>query len=238
MKTVLYRSSTRGHKNHGWLDTYHTFSFADYYNTERMHFGALRVINDDIVEGGKEFDTQPHDNMEFVLIPLYGKLKYKDCTGHTRVIGMGEVQVMSTGTDVCRSECNAHADRPVNFLQIGIFPNKENVKPRSGQKALDFISRNNQLVELVSPDQKGDGLWLHQDAWIHMGTFDRDYSLEYQIKKAGNGVWAMVIEGEFTVEDKHLFHRDGFGLWDVDRIKITSASDDARILLIDIPMDF
>jgi len=238
MKTVLYRSSTRGHKNHGWLDTYHTFSFADYYDPERMHFGALRVINDDIVAGGEGFGTHPHDNMEIVSIPLYGELEHKDSMGHKQVIRPGEVQVMSAGTGVRHSEYNAHVDIPVNFFQIWVFPNRENVEPRYDQKAFDYLSKKNQLVELVSPVRDGNNLWLHQDVWFHIGTFDKDYSFEYQMKKRGHGVWAMIVEGEFIVEDQHLFHRDGFGLWEVDKIKIRSASDDARILLIDVPMDF
>jgi len=237
MKTILYRSSTRGHKNHGWLDTYHTFSFADYYDPERMHFGALRVINDDIVEGGEGFGTHPHDNMEIISIPLFGDLEHKDSMGHSQVIHSGEVQVMSAGTGVLHSEYNASPNKPVNFFQIWVFPNKENVEPRYEQKKFDFDNRN-RLVQIVSPHNNGNNLWIHQDAWFDIGYFDKDHQVEYKPQKAGNGVWLMVIDGEFTVENEHLYRRDGLGVWDTDKVVIKAETEGARILIIDVPMKF
>ncbi|MDR2918959.1 MAG: pirin family protein [Tannerella sp.] len=238
MKSVLYRSSTRGHKYHGWLDTYHTFSFADYYDPERMHFGALRVLNDDIVEGGEGFGTHPHDNMEIISIPLFGDLEHGDSMGNGQIVHTGEVQVMSAGTGVQHSEYNPNQGKPVNFFQIWIFPNKENVEPRYEQKAFDLLDKKNQLVLIVSPYPADESLWIHQEAWMSIGTFDKDHIVKYKPKKEDNGVWAMVIEGEFTVADEKLYRRDGLGIWDTNEISIVADSDMARILLIDVPMDF
>ncbi|WP_165020668.1 pirin family protein [Dysgonomonas sp. ZJ279] len=238
MKTVLYKASTRGHAYHGWLDTYHTFSFANYYDPSRIHFGALRVINDDIVQGGEGFGTHPHDNMEIITIPLYGDLEHKDSMGHTEVIHSGEVQVMSAGSGITHSEYNANRDKPVNLFQIWVFPNKKDVEPRYGQKAFDFIHNKNELTLVVSPNGDSESLWIHQDAWFSLGTFDKEYSFDYQPKKKGNGVYAMVVEGEFTIGDQKLHHRDGIGIWETDTIKITANTENARILLMDIPMEF
>lgn len=240
MKTTLYRASSRGHAYHGWLDTYHTFSFANYYNPERINFGALRVVNDDIVKGGEGFGTHPHDNMEIVSIPLYGDLEHKDSMGHTEVIRAGEVQVMSAGTGITHSEYNSNEDKPVNFFQIWVFPEKRNVTPRYDQRAFDYIHSKNQLVQIVGPKDDADntGLWIHQNAWFNIGTFEKGKEIEYKIKRKGNGVFAMVVEGEFTVEGQKLHHRDGFGIQETDTVKITADSDNARILLIDVPMEF
>ncbi|GAB6121038.1 pirin family protein [Dysgonomonas termitidis] len=240
MKTTLYRASSRGHAYHGWLDTYHTFSFANYYNPERINFGALRVVNDDIVKGGEGFGTHPHDNMEIVSIPLYGDLEHKDSMGHTEVIRAGEVQVMSAGTGITHSEYNSNEDKPVNFFQIWVFPEKRNVTPRYDQRAFDYIHSKNQLVQIVGPKDDADntGLWIHQNAWFNIGTFEKGKEIEYKIKRKGNGVFAMVVEGEFSVEGQKLHHRDGFGIQETDTVKITADSDNARILLIDVPMEF
>ncbi|MDR0798418.1 MAG: pirin family protein [Dysgonamonadaceae bacterium] len=236
MKTTLFRANTRGHKNHGWLDTHHTFSFANYYDPERIHFGALRVVNDDIVIGGEGFGTHPHDNMEIISIPLYGDLEHRDSMGNGSVIRAGEVQVMSAGTGITHSEFNAHPDKDLNFFQIWVIPNKENVKPRYDQQRFDFIENTDQLMQIVSPNPDDDGLWIHQDAWFHIGTFSKDHSMEYALKKQGDGVFAMVIEGEWSVGGIDLFRRDGLGVWDTDTVTITAKSDNARILLIEIPM--
>lgn len=238
MKSVLYRASTRGHANHGWLDTHHTFSFANYYNPERINFGVLRVVNDDVVEGGEGFGKHPHDNMEIVSIPLYGALEHKDSMGNSGVITAGEVQVMSAGTGIHHSEFNSNWDKPVNFFQIWVFPNKKNVEPRYEQKAFDFMHNKNQLVKLVSPDGEDGSLWVHQNTWFNMGTFDKDHEVEYKMKKAGDGLFAMVVEGEFMVGDQKLHHRDAAGLWETDTVQIKALSDNARILLIEVPMEF
>ncbi|MDR2947922.1 MAG: pirin family protein [Prevotella sp.] len=240
MKTTLIRASSRGHAYHGWLDTHHTFSFANYYDPNRIHFGALRVINDDIVLGGEGFGTHPHDNMEIISIPLYGDLEHKDSMGHTEVIRAGEVQVMSAGTGITHSEYNSNEDKPVNFFQIWVFPDQKDVEPRYDQRGFDFLHNKNQLIQIVGPkdDPSNTALWIHQDAWFSAGTFDKGQEITYQIKKKGNGVFAMVVEGGFTIEGQKLHHRDGLGIWDADSIKITADSENARILLMDVPMEF
>jgi len=232
----LFRATSRGHKYHGWLDTYHTFSFADYYDPTRMNFGALRVINDDIVKGGEGFGTHPHNNMEIVSIPLYGALEHKDSMGHISIINPGDVQVMSAGTGITHSEYNANEDKPINFFQIWVMPRERNLTPRYDQKSFNFLEANNKLAELVSPDKKGNSLWLNQDVWFYMGTFNKGYSFEYELKRKGNGVYAMVVEGEFDIDGETMHYRDGIGLADVDKVKITTMSDIGRLLLIDVTM--
>jgi redox-sensitive bicupin YhaK (pirin superfamily) len=236
MKTVLYKAATRGHKNHGWLNTHHTFSFADYHNPERIQFGALRVLNDDIVIAGEGFGTHPHQNMEIVSIPLYGDLEHRDSMGNGSVIRSGEVQVMSAGTGITHSEFNANAMEDLNFFQIWILPNKKNVTPRYGQQQFDFLKTKNQFIQIVSPNPDDDGLWIHQDAWFNIGTFDTDYAIDYPLKKEGNGLYVMVIEGEFEVEGQRLSRRDGMGIWDTASVQLTARSQDAQVLLIEVPM--
>jgi redox-sensitive bicupin YhaK (pirin superfamily) len=236
MKTVLYKANTRGHKNHGWLDTHHTFSFAGYRDPERVHFGALRVLNDDIVRGGEGFGTHPHDNMEIISIPLYGDLQHRDSMGNGSVIRSGEVQVMSAGTGITHSEFNANPNEDLNFFQIWVFPNEENVTPRYGQQKFDFTNVKNQLIQIVSPNPDDSGLWIYQNAWLNTGTFDKDYAFEYKLKDKGNGLYIMVIDGDFDVEGQALSRRDGFGVWDTESVKISALSENARILLIEVPM--
>ncbi len=240
MKTTLYRASSRGHANHGWLDSYHTFSFANYYDPNRINFGALRVVNDDIVKGGEGFGTHPHDNMEIVSIPLYGDLEHKDSMGHTEVIHSGEVQVMSAGTGITHSEYNSNENKPVNFFQIWVFPNKKDVEPRYDQRAFEFDHKKNELIQIVGPvnDKENSGLWIHQDAWFNIGTFSKDSQVDYKVKRGGNGVFAMVVEGEFTIGDQKLYHRDAVGISDVEQVKLSADTENARILLIDVPMEF
>ncbi|MDR3046871.1 MAG: pirin family protein [Bacteroidales bacterium] len=236
MKTELFKAESRGHADHGWLDTHHTFSFARYYNPDRIQFGALRVVNDDIVIGGEGFGTHPHDNMEIVSIPLYGALEHKDSMGNGSVIRSGEVQVMSAGTGVTHSEFNADATLPLNFFQIWVFPNEDNVEPRYGQQQFGFEGNKNKLMQIVSPDPNDEGLWIHQNAWFNMGTFDKNHTFDYAFKSEGDGLFAMVVEGEFEVEGQKLLHRDALGLWDTSSVHITSLSENARILLIEVPM--
>ncbi|SHE51578.1 pirin family protein [Dysgonomonas macrotermitis] len=236
MKTILYRSETRGHEQHGWLDARHTFSFANYYDPNRIHFGALRVLNDDIIEGGKGFGTHGHDNMEIVTIPLEGNLSHQDSLGHGSVIKSGDIQVMSAGSGIRHSEYNGEQDIPVNIFQIWIFPNKKNVTPRYQQKTFDFANNKNVLHEVVSPVQDDNALWIHQDAWFSLGTFDNGKSAAYKLKSAANGIFAMVIEGSFNVGGVVLNRRDGLGISEVDEIEIKALSDNARILLMEVPM--
>lgn len=233
--TVLHKADTRGNANHGWLQSYHSFSFAGYYNPQRMHFGVLRVLNDDTVQGGMGFSTHPHDNMEIISIPLEGDLEHKDSMGNVSVIHNGDVQVMSAGTGIYHSEYNKNADKTVKFLQIWVFPNKRNVTPRYGQISLDPKARHNQLQQILSPNPDDEGVWIHQDAWFHLGTLDKGTQLDYTLKKAGNGVYAFVLSGDVTIENQTLNTRDGLGIWDTDKISIL-ADNHAELLLMEVPM--
>jgi len=234
--SILHKADSRGHANHGWLDSHHSFSFANYYNPERMHFGALRVLNDDRVSEGMGFGTHPHDNMEIISIPLEGDLEHKDSMGNLAVIKHGDIQVMSAGTGIQHSEYNRSKDTLVKFLQIWVFPNKRNVTPRYDQITLNVADRHNQLQQILSPNTDDAGVWIHQDAWFHLGKFDKDFTTEYKIKKSGNGVYAFILKGDITIDDQQLNKRDGFGVWDTDKIKIHANSNDAEILLMEVPM--
>jgi quercetin 2,3-dioxygenase len=234
--TILHKANTRGHANHGWLDSYHSFSFANYYNPERMHFGVLRVLNDDRVEAGMGFGTHPHDNMEIISIPLEGDLEHKDSMGNVAVIKKGDIQILSAGTGIQHSEYNRNKDRLTKFLQIWVIPNKKNTTPRYDQITLDTKDRHNKLQQILSPDADDAGVWIQQDAWFSMGTFDKGFSTDYEIKKKGNGVYAFVLKGDITVDGQVLNERDGLGIWDTAKINITANSPDAELLLMDIPM--
>lgn len=236
MNTVLHKAATRGHANHGWLDTSHTFSFARYYDPSRMNFGVLRVLNDDFVEGGKGFGTHPHDNMEIISIPLSGDLEHKDSMGNTTVIKQNDVQIMSAGTGIQHSEYNKNKDKKVNFLQIWIFPKVRNSEPRYDQKNFNPEDRINRLQQIVSPEKTDAGVWINQDAWFHLADLKSGFKTDYKIKQKGNGVYAFVIEGDVTLNDQKLNKRDGFGVWDVDTPSI-QADSDTELLLIEVPMN-
>ena len=236
MKTVLHKANTRGHADHGWLNSHHTFSFANYYNPERMHFGVLRVLNDDRVAAGKGFGTHPHDNMEIISIPLEGDLEHKDSMGNVAVIREGDVQVMSAGTGIFHSEYNKNGDQEVKFLQIWVFPNKKGVEPRYDQITLDRDKLTNRFYQILSPNPQDEGVWIHQNAWFHLGKLKKGHRESYSIKRPGNGVYAFLIEGEATIAGQKLGPRDGFGILDTDRIEILAGAD-AKILLMDVPMD-
>ncbi|MEO1434723.1 MAG: pirin family protein [Bacteroidota bacterium] len=236
MKTVLHKADSRGHANHGWLNSHHTFSFANYYNPNRMHFGALRVLNDDIVAGGKGFGTHPHQNMEIISIPISGDLAHKDSMGNVAVIKSGDVQVMSAGTGVYHSEMNNNKDEEVRFFQIWMFPNAQNVTPRYDQISLEKINLKNELAQVLSPNPDDQGVWAHQEAWFHLGALDKGFQTTYDIKKAGNGVYAFMIEGDATINGQALNRRDGFGIWDIDKIDI-QADSNTKILLMEVPMN-
>ncbi|MEO1259275.1 MAG: pirin family protein [Bacteroidota bacterium] len=235
MKTVLHKANTRGHANHGWLDTHHTFSFANYRNPERMHFGVLRVLNDDRVAAGRGFGRHPHDNMEIISIPLEGDLEHKDSMGNVAVIRQGDVQVMSAGTGIYHSEYNKNANQEVKFLQIWMFPRQKNVAPRYDQITLNNNHLKNKLYQVLSPSPDDAGVWVHQDAWFHLGDLEKGCRETYQIKRNGNGVYAFVLEGKVTIAGQPLEKRDGFGMWDTDSFEIV-ADADAKVLLMDVPM--
>ena len=235
-KTVLHKASSRGHANHGWLNSFHTFSFAGYHNPERVHFGMLRVLNDDTVQAGQGFSTHPHNDMEIVSIPLEGDLEHKDSMGNVAIIKHGDVQVMSAGTGVYHSEYNHNKDRQVKFLQIWVFPNKKGVTPRYDQMTLDTNDRRNKFQQVVSPNADDEGVWVHQDAWFHLGQFDKDFSLNYDVKMTGNGVYAFVLSGEFEIDGQKLETRDGYGMWDLDKFSVKALTQEAEILLMEVPM--
>lgn len=234
--SVYHPSASRGLADHGWLHSRHTFSFANYYNPERMHFGVLRVLNDDRVAPGMGFGTHPHDNMEIISIPLAGDLEHKDSMGNVSVIRNGDIQVMSAGTGITHSEFNKNKDAEVKFLQIWVFPNKRGVKPRYDQLSLDANARHNRLQQVLSPNADDDGVWIHQDAWFHMGRFDAGKGASYSLKRPGNGVYLFVLSGAFEVDGQALGDRDGFGIWDVKEVKIIAKSENAEILIMEVPM--
>jgi redox-sensitive bicupin YhaK (pirin superfamily) len=233
---ILHRANTRGNANHGWLNSNHTFSFANYHNPERMHFGVLRVLNDDHVEPGMGFGTHPHNNMEIISIPLEGDLEHKDSMGNVGVIKQGDVQVMSAGTGVQHSEYNKNKDKAVKFLQIWLFPKKKGVTPRYDQMSFPKADRHNKLQQVLSPFPDDEGVWIHQDAWFHMGDFDKGFSTTYDIKKSGNGVYAFVLKGSININGQDLNSRDGLGIWNTNSLKIESTTD-AELLLMEVTME-
>jgi len=235
--TVLHKAESRGHANHGWLDSKHTFSFANYYDPERVHFGALRVLNDDTIEGGMGFGKHPHDNMEIISIPLEGALEHKDSMDNVSVIEYGDIQVMSAGTGIFHSEYNKNKNKKGKFLQIWVMPNKKNVNPRYDQITLDIADRHNKLQQILSPNPDDEGVWIYQNAWFHLGQFDKGVSADYTIKANGNGVYAFILSGDVTINGQQLNTRDGFGIWDTDKISI-HADSDAEFLLMEVPMKF
>lgn len=234
-QSVLHRAATRGHANHGWLNSYHTFSFAGYNDPARMNFGVLRVLNDDTVSGGMGFGKHPHDNMEIISIPLSGDLEHEDSTGRNAVIREGDVQVMSAGTGLAHSEKNHNHDQQVKFLQIWLFPNQRNVAPRYAQQSFAAADRHNKLQQVLSPSPDDAGVWIHQNAWFHLTDLDAGAQLDYTLKMAGNGVYAFVLEGDATINGQALHRRDGLGLWEVETLAI-QADTTARLLLMEVPM--
>lgn len=234
--TVFHPANKRGHANHGWLDAHHSFSFASWYDPTRLHFGELRVLNDDIVEGGKGFGKHPHDNMEIITIILDGALEHKDSMGHTEVIVPGEVQVMSAGTGVFHSEYNHHPDKEVNVLQTWIFPNKSGVKPRYDQVAFAEEDRVNKLQMLVSPIENDDpGLKIHQDAWIYRTKLEAGKSITHKLHSSKHGAYVFVITGGITVEGQNLGKRDAMGVSDTDSFVIV-ANETSDVLVFEVPM--
>ena len=237
MKTILHKSDTRGHADHGWLNSYHSFSFANYHDAERMNFGVLRVLNDDTVAAERGFGTHPHSNMEIISIPLEGDLRHMDDIGNSTVIKAGDVQVMSAGTGVSHSEYNKNKDQPVKFLQIWIIPNKENVTPRYDQISIKDIATKNSLYQILSPNPDDSGVWIHQNAWFHLGEYESETTDSYTLKQKGNGVYIFVLEGEFELENQKLSKRDGLGIWDIDTINF-KTNGNSKILVMEVPMSF
>jgi redox-sensitive bicupin YhaK (pirin superfamily) len=235
-KTVFHAADSRGHANHGWLNAHHSFSFANYYDPSRIHFGVLRVLNDDIVRGGTGFGKHPHDNMEIISVILDGEIGHMDSMGHKESIKTNEVQVMSAGTGIEHSEYNHLKDHDLNLLQLWIFPKKRDVTPRYDQRAFEPADRQNILQTLVSPiDNDDDGLKIHQDAWIYRTNLEAGKSLEHTLRAEGNGVYAFVIDGSVTIEGNELNKRDALGISETSAINMT-ATTNSDILLIEVPM--
>ena len=234
MKTVFHAANSRGHADHGWLNAKHSFSFASWHNPERIHFGMLRVLNDDIVAGGMGFGKHPHDNMEIITIPLAGSIQHEDSMGFSEVIHAGEVQVMSAGTGIYHSEYNPSPDQELNLFQIWIFPKHKQVEPRYAQRKYEL--NEGTFTELVGPQESGISTWIHQDAWLSMGTFKAGRSQEYQLKKQGNGIYLMLVEGQIKIGDQLLTQRDAIGISQTNQVQIEIEAN-AKILVIEVPMN-
>jgi len=232
---TLHKSDSRGLADHGWLLSRHTFSFANYFDPQRIQFGALRVLNDDIVQPGMGFGTHPHNNMEIISIPLSGALEHKDSTGRTQAILTGDVQIMSAGSGLHHSEYNHSSSEEVNFLQIWVLPKEKNISPRYEQKTFDLSASKNTLVNVVAPDN-GKAVWINQDAWFYLGEFDADETYQYKLQRSGSGVYVFLIEGAATINGVKMQRRDGLGINELENIKISTDSD-SKILLMEIPMN-
>ncbi len=236
MNSIVYKSESRGNANHGWLVANHSFSFGSFYDPSKIHFGALRVLNDDIVAPGKGFGTHPHDNMEIVTIPLSGTLRHKDSMGNQGDINYGDVQVMSAGSGIEHSEFNPNPEKEVKLLQIWVFSNKKDVTPRYDQQSFDLDNKHNEWTNLVVPFGE-QGMYIYQDAWFSFGQFETGATTQYHIRKPGNGVYIFVIDGEVTIDGKVLSSRDAIGIEEAEEIKM-SFGRHSRILAIDVPMQW
>lgn len=236
MKKIFHPSKTRGEANHGWLQARHSFSFANYFNPERIQFGALRVLNDDIIAPGKGFGMHPHDNMEIITIPLEGALEHKDSMNNIGVIEADEVQVMSAGTGVYHSEYNKNSNQSVNLLQLWVLPNQKNITPRYDQKNIKEFKKINTLYPIITPNSEDSTLWIHQDAWFHLGDFNQETRVSYPLNKDGNGVYIFIIEGTAEIEGEKLQKRDALGVWETNSISLI-AKENTRALIIEIPMN-
>lgn len=235
MKKTFHPSAGRGHVNHGWLNSHHSFSFGRWYDEDKLHFGALRVLNDDSVRGGAGFGTHPHDNMEIVSIPLKGALQHKDSTGTNGIIQTGDVQIMSAGSGIAHSEYNASPTEQVDFLQIWVFPKTANIKPRYEQKAFAEEDRVNRWQTVVNPEGRGEGVATNQDAWFSRTHLTAGTTIAYPLHQPGNGVYFFVINGQGSVEDQALDSRDAVGIAETSTIAVKAVSD-MEILAIEVPM--
>lgn len=236
MKAIIHRADTRGHANFGWLDTNHTFSFSNYFNPERVHFGVLRVLNDDFVAGGQGFGLHPHDNMEIVSIPISGSLEHQDTMGNKQVISAGEVQIMSAGSGLQHQEYNHSSDEVVNFLQIWILPKERNITPRYEQKKYDVNALNARWVEVVSPETSEDAIWINQDAHFYLTKVGPNEQRNLKISNAAHGTYFFVIDGQVDIEGQILNKRDGMGVIEGDEIQIKGVTD-AFVLAMEVTME-
>lgn len=234
---IIYKNNSRGYANHGWLKSHHTFSFANYRNNDRIHFGVLRVLNDDHVDAGMGFGTHPHENMEIISIPLSGNLAHKDSMGNGETITTGEIQVMSAGTGIQHSEFNPSDTEASEFLQIWLFPNQLNVTPRYQQLTINPEDRKGQWDQILSPNPEDKGAWIYQNAWFHLGDFESNETVSYTLKDSkNNGVFLFVLEGDITVNDHQLETRDAIGIWDIETITLQTQTT-TKILIMEVPME-
>lgn len=237
MKINIHKANDRGAANHGWLNSRFSFSFANYFDPKKIHFGALRVINDDIIAPGTGFGTHPHDNMEIISIPLEGSLAHKDSMGNSSIIHTGEIQVMSAGRGIQHSEYNASKTEQGKFLQIWIFPNKKDVTPRYDQLKIEDFNIHNKLGQILSPNPDDEGVWIHQNAWFHMGKFSNVTKLSYKLKDNQNGVYAFLIEGNASIEGETLSKRDALAISAIEAIEIV-VQPNSILLIIEVPLNF
>lgn len=238
MKTTLHKANTRGKADHGWLKSHHSFSFASYHNPQRMGFGKLRVLNDDIVQPKMGFGTHPHQNMEIISIPLSGALTHKDSMDNKRAITTGEVQVMSAGTGLQHSEFNDSKTDEVKFLQLWIQPEEYNVTPRYEQKEFDQKKRENKFQIVVAPKNNiiDDALWIHQQAYISIGNFDAQQTINFKLQDASHGIYVFLLEGEVAIGNETLVDKDALGIWDTEMVTI-NIHKDSKILIVEVPMN-
>lgn len=236
MKSIVHKSDTRGGADHGWLKAKHTFSFAHYYDPSRIHFGALRVLNDDLIAPMMGFGTHPHDNMEIVSIILNGTIRHKDSMGNVAEIQKNEVQIMSAGTGIQHSEFNGSKTETLNLLQIWVMPKEHNIKPRYDQITLNEEDRENKIQAIITPD-KTKPMWINQDAWFSRVKLSAGKNISYNINKEGNGVYVFAIEGSGTIAGLDFKKRDGVGVWETESLNV-EAKAESEILFIEVPMKF
>jgi quercetin 2,3-dioxygenase len=235
MKKIIHRAADRGIQDHGWLKAAHSFSFAQYHDPAKVHFGLLRVLNDDIVAPGMGFGTHGHDNMEIVTIPLKGVLAHKDSLGSEGNISYGEVQVMSAGSGIRHSEFNGSSSEEVNLLQIWVFPKERNIQPRYDQMSYDLEKVNNSFLTLVSPNPGENVMWINQDAYFSLGAFDSGKSAIYKIQYPGNGAYVFIIDGQVELEGYFLNKRDAMGISETETLEFKFI-ENTRILIIEVPL--
>lgn len=236
MKTIYHPANTRGQVDFGWLKSAHSFSFGHYYDPQRMGFGMLRVLNDDVVSPGMGFGTHPHENMEIISIPLEGALEHKDSMGHVSVLKQGEIQVMSAGTGIQHSEYNHSKKETVSFLQLWIIPNAKQVQPRYDQQSYTLNENGTGFTEVVGPKDQSKGLWIHQQAWLSLGQAETGQTLSYTLHQETHGLYIFIIEGSCRLNDRTLNKRDGLAVWDTQSISLECQDSQTKVLLIETPL--
>jgi quercetin 2,3-dioxygenase len=236
MKKILFPANQRGFADHGWLKANHSFSFANYYDPKKVNFGAIRVLNDDIIAGGMGFGRHPHDNMEIVTIPLSGALKHEDSEGNSAVIYAGDVQHMSAGTGIYHSEKNASETEEVRLFQIWLFPKLNNIKPVYHQQTYNVADRLNKFQVVVSPDAADNAVTINQEALFYLGNFEENQEINFTKRFPNNGIYLMVIEGEIEVFDEKLGRRDAIGLSEINTLQIKTTLANTQLLLLEVPM--